>query len=1006
VVALKHSKIAEDSVQDALVVRLAETDLGWEFVEGDSLRRALDDVLIEEDLLQALIRLNVVIAEQPERAQEVIRRLRAVILSVANDGLLAANEEMVAWLCGRRTIRFVETEDYVPIRLIDFDDPRTNKRVVSLEVVFPSERGGCRYDVVLYVNGFPLVVGETKTPVSESKSWLDGANDIHFTYEDKTPAFFVPNVLSFATEGKEFRYGAVSQPPETWMPWFRTTDDIALPSIASVLHSAAMLLAPEMLLDILRNYTMYSRRSSTTGGYMMKILPRYPQVEAVEAIVARVLDTGRRQGLIWHHQGSGKTLLMAFAAAKMRLTMALDAPTILVVLDRLDLIEQLSSEFASVGIPTLRVAETKDDLRRMLLDDARGVIVTTIFRFADAGMLNERENIVVMVDEAHRTQEGRLGLDMRVALPNARFIGLTGTPISTADRNTWTTFGDPDDPEGVLNHYTVERSIADGATVPIHVETRLIDFHIDRTALDEAFDELAETEGLDEREAGILSKRASRVDRILKAPERVQAVAGDIVEHHRRKLAPLGLKAQVVAFDRELCVAYYDAISTLLVDGEEATVVMTTVKGDPPEWRRWDLEREDEAKIKDRFRDVDDPLKFVIVTAKFLVGFDAPIEGVMYLDKPLRAHTLFQAVCRTNRRWTNPHTGQEKLYGLVVDYVGIGEELAKAVAVKDIGARKAMPAEVDELLALLGEYVGTCLGRFEGVDRRATGFEQLYQAQERLSTQADRDEFAADFVRAQGLFEFLWPDTRLRAIESDYKWLTRIYKSVMPTDAADRLLWQRLGAKTAALIDEHVTGFSVDRAGLETVAIDAEVFETLRQLELFPREVLEGPEPPTIDDVMNHLETRIRRKLEGPKTHPVWRNLSERLEDLRRARIETAAASVEFLKRLLQIAADLVAAEKAEEEGSLDEIRVVDPDRGALTQILEEYAPPHVPVIIETVVERIDEIVRPIRGTGWQESHPGDRAVRQELRRVLRDNALPPQGEIFDRAYAYIREHY
>jgi type I restriction enzyme R subunit len=1002
------SDISETAVQEALVARLTKKDMGWTFVEGESLPRELDTVLIERQVTDALLRLNPAIAEKPERVNEVVPKLRAVLLSVVNDGLLTANEEMVAWLCGRRTIRFSETEDYVPIRLVDFDDPRSNDLIVSTEVVFPSKKDGRRYDMVLFVNGFPLVVGETKTPVSRSKSWLDGANDIHVTYEVQTPAFFVPNVLNFSSEGKELRYGAAGQPPETWMPWFRTTDDLLLPGLSSVMRSAEFLLTPEMVLDILRSFTMFSRRSSTSGGYLMKIIPRYPQVEAVDAIVERVLDTDRRQGLIWHHQGSGKTLLMAFAAAKLRLRMDLDAPTILVVLDRLELIEQLTSEFVSVGIPTLKVAETRDQLQKMLKDDRRGVIVTTIFRFKDAGLLNDRPNIVVMVDEAHRTQEGRLGLDMREALPNAKFIGLTGTPISTTDHNTWAAFGDPDDPEGILNHYSVERSIADGATVPIHVETRPVDFHIDQAAIDEAFAELAAAEDLDEREAGILARRASRVDQIMKAEGRVEAVSRDMVDHYHKKIAPLGLKAQVVVFDRALCVAYYDAITALLEEGEEATVVMTTVKGDPQEWDRWNIDRDEESKTKDRFRDVDNPLKILIVTAKLLVGFDAAIDGVMYLDKPLRAHTLFQAVCRTNRRWTNPHTGQEKLYGLVVDYVGMGEELAKAVAVKDTAQRKAMPAEVDDLVALLGEYIGICMGRFEGVDRKASGFDQLYQAQERLKEQAERDAFAADFVRAEGLFEFLWPDTALKPIEGDYKWLARIYKSIVPTDAPDKLLWQRLGAKTADLINEHVTDFVVDSRGLETVAIDAEVFEALRQLNLFPEGPGDGetPEPPTIEEVLGHLEDRLKRKLAGPNVHPVWENLSERLEALRQSRIDSAEASVEFLKIILQIAADLVAAERAEVEGTLDEIKIIDPDKGALTQILEEYAPEGTPVIIETVVERIDEIVRPVRGTGWQESQPGDRTVRQELRKVLRANGLPPQGEVFDRAYEYIRNNY
>jgi len=427
------ASIAETAVQAALVKKLTTPQLGWQLVPASAIPRALDDVMAEDWVTEALVKLNPAIGERPERAQEALTRLRAVILSAPNDGVLAANEEMVAWLCGRKTLRFVGTKDYVPVKLVDFELPDQNRLVVSTEVKYEPGNEKRRYDVVLWLNGFPVVVGETKTPISVTTSWLNGANDIHASYEVKTPGFFVPNILSFATEGKDFRYGAIQQQAETWLPWSRTTETLPLPGLSSVLHSAELLLNPALLLDVLRTYTLFSKRSSTSGGHVVKVIPRYPQVEAVEAIVARVLDRKRRQGLVWHHQGSGKTLLMAFAAAKLRQVTALDAPTILVVLDRLELIEQLGSEFTSVGLPQLKVAETKEELRRLLREDSRGVIVTTIFRFASAGLLNQRSNIVVMVDEAHRTQEGRLGEDMRDALPNAKFIGLTGTPISTAD---------------------------------------------------------------------------------------------------------------------------------------------------------------------------------------------------------------------------------------------------------------------------------------------------------------------------------------------------------------------------------------------------------------------------------------------------------------------------------------------------------------------------------------------------------------------------------------------
>jgi type I restriction enzyme R subunit len=461
-----------------------------------------------------------------------------------------------------------------------------------------------------------------------------------------------------------------------------------------------------------------------------------------------------------------------------------------------------------------------------------------------------------------------------------------------------------------------------------------------------------------------------------------------------------------VAFDRELCVRYYEAISALLGPGEEATVVMTTAKDDPASWAVWDRDRPTEQALRDRFLDPADPLRFLIVTGKLLTGFDAPVEGVMYLDKPLRAHTLFQAVTRTNRRWTNPFTGQEKFYGLIVDYIGLGAELAKAVAVKDAGGKKALPTGVEELFAVLAESVHQTMAPFVGIDRAAAAYEQLMAAQEAIKTVEARAGFAAGFLHCEALFELLWPDTRLRPIEDDYRWLARIYASVRPSVDANALLWHRLGEKTRDLIGEYISGVEVDAAEAEAIAIDAGTFEALRQLTIFGGDGEPRKEPPTVEEVLDTVEKRLRRKLSGPTVHPVWRALSERLEELRQAHVAGAKDSVAFLKRLLDLARQLVEAERAEADGRLDQFQVLDPDRGALTQILEQYAPPGIPVIVSKVVEEIDALVRPIRGTRWQESQPGDREVRRQLRLVLKNSGLPPSGDLYDRAYAYIREHY
>jgi type I restriction enzyme R subunit len=1001
------------TVQRAIVERLVA--LGWTYMPGRDLARASDEVFLEGDLNSALVGLNPLIAEEPGRLDEVVPKLRAVALSAVNDGVVAANELMTTWLRGHQTLKFVGTDDYVPVKLLDLDHPAGNRLVVSDEVTFGTPGSSRRFDIVLWVNGLPLVVGETKSPVDSHKSWLNGARDIHDIYELDAPSFFATNVLSFATEGREFHYGAVGQPGEHWLLWGATADPWDLSGGERVMRSIDLLLLPAQVLSVLRDYVLFDRPKIGGRAILQKLIPRYPQVEGVEAIRRRVMDPTRSQGLIWHHQGTGKTLLMAFAALRLLNDSAIGGPTVVIVLDRVDLVEQTVRQFQTAGLPRLRVAGTRSALRRMLAEDQRGIIVTTIFRFEDAGFLNARENIIVMVDEAHRTQEGRLGDDMRDALPGAQFFGLTGTPISDAERNTFKLFGDPADPSWVLNRYSIERSIADGSSVPIHVETRLVDFHIRKEALDEAFAAMADEERLTDEERELLTDRAAQARTIVRNPDRIRKVCADIVEHYLTKVAPLGLKAQIVAYDRELCVAYYDEVTRLLADrGKDdqvqAAVVMTigTTKDEPPSWRdRFELSREQEAAVKARFRDPADPLKFLIVTAKLLTGFDAEPEGVMYLDKPLRLHTLFQAICRTNRRWTNPLTGQEKHYGLVVDYVGLGNQIARALRDADPERGGRRPVDVDGLAEEFVTSIEHAVDRFTGIDRKDTSFAALMAAQERIPAGEARDAFARDFLQVQGLWEFLDPSPVTNAHRSDYRWLAQVYESVQPTRTSDALLWHRLGAKTLELVHGHITEVRVTGTGLAEVIVDADTIEAIRQLALPDPDGPPDDTPMTVGEALDTIGARIRRRLESSGNHPVYVALSERLERLRHRQLSQASASVEFLHEILDLAQQVTAVERADDTGELDSVSVLpDPNVGALTQILREYAPPDIPLIVENVVTDIDTIVRQVRFTGWTHTQNGDRTVRREVRLTLKKYGLPSAGELFDRAYAYIRENY
>ena len=1010
------------TVQAWLVERLA--GMGWSHVPGHAIPRAGTDVLVEAWLADALIRLNPAVAANPSRVDEVLPIIRSTVLSASVEGLLSANERMTTLLRGQATVKFTGEADHVPFRVIDFENLANNHFAVSGptpdsvdpvadEVTFGSPGSARRFDLVLWVNGIPLVVGETKTPVNASVSWLNAARDVANVYEVEKPTFFAPNVLCVATEGREFHYGAVGQPAESWLMWGSTDDPYDLSGFDRVKRSVDLLLTPARVLSILRDFTLFEQ---VPGGGVRKLIPRYPQVEAAEAILARVLAGGRK-GLIWHYQGTGKSLLMAFAALMLLNEDEVGGPTIVVVLDRLDLVEQIERQFKTAGLPRVTTADSKEALRKVLKDDKRGIVLTTIFRFEGAGELNTRDNIIVFVDEAHRTQEGRLGDDMRTALPKARFFGLTGTPIADKERNTFKLFGDADDPNFVLNTYSMERSIADGASVPIHVETRLVDFHLDRTALDEAFEALAREEDLNEEQREFLAAKAGHVKSILLDPDRITAVCTDILDHFTAKIAPAGMKAQIVAFDRELVVAYEKELKRLIAERDlphQIAVVMTvgSSKDEPASWIEYSLDRATEAHVKARFNDPDDPLAFVIVTAKWLTGWDAPICAVQYADRPLKKHTLFQAITRTNRRYTHPDTGQDKTHGLIVDYIGLGNQIAQALkaADPDTGGT-ARPVDVNALATEFTTRMKATLARFNGLNRADNSFEALQDAIQRLATQDQKDAFAKDFTGLSTLWEFLDPHPTLDAHRADYKWLSQVYEAIKPTGTSNALLWHRLGPKTLELIHGYISDFKVTGTGLEEVVVDPDAIEAMRQLvtqgelDLDPgRDLLQ--DPVTVDEVLTAIDRRIKRLLEK-NPHPVYTSLAEQIERLRRMAITRAADSIEFLKKALEIARAAVAAERLEAEGRLDEAEhLLDPNIGALTQIVQQYAPPNTPVIINDLVRDIDTIAKQVAYSGWNDSMAGDREARKEIRLVLKKYALPASGPLFDNTYAYIRENY
>ncbi|CAM8751355.1 Type I site-specific restriction-modification system, R (restriction) subunit and related helicases [Burkholderia pseudomallei] len=952
--------------------------IGWRYAAPTDVPRQIQEVLVEPWLRDALIRLNPEIAAQPDRADEVLYKLRAIVLSVRSDGLIRANEEMTAWMRGERSMPFGPDNEHVPVRLIDLDDLSQNQYIVAQQFIYRAGHNERRADLVLLVNGLPLVLIEAKTPVKKCISWVDGAVQVHDDYEKFVPELFVCNVFSVATEGKAYHYGSIGLPVKDWGPWHLDGGDAQHHPLKSLKLSAESMLRPHVLLDILGSFTLFATDKKKRR---IKIICRYQQYEAANKIVERVLAGYPRKGLIWHFQGSGKSLLMVFAAQKLRMHAGLKNPTVLIVVDRVDLDTQITGTFTGADIPNLEKADTREKLQQLLAQDVRKIIITTIFKFGEAmGSLNDRSNIIALVDEAHRTQEGDLGRKMREALPNAFLFGLTGTPINRADRNTFYAFGADEDEKGYMSRYGFEESIRDGATLKLHFEPRLIDLHIDKAALDAAYKDL--TGGLSDLDKDNLAKTAAKMAVLVKTPERIRKVCEDIVEHFQTKVEPNGFKGQIVTFDRESCLLFKAELDKLLPP--EATDIVMSVqasdKKEHPEYAPYDRSRDEEERLLDRFRDPADPLKLIIVTAKLLTGFDAPILQAMYLDKPLRDHTLLQAICRVNRTYS-----EQKTHGLIVDYLGIFDDVAAALEFDDQDVKQVV-SNIQELKDRLPEAIQKCLAFFQGCDRTLQGYEGLIAAQQCLPNNEVRDNFAAEYSLLNKIWEALSPDTVLGPFEKDYKWLSQVYQSVQPSSGHGKLIWHSLGAKTIELIHQNVHVDAV-RDDLDTLVLDADLLEA----------VLSNPDPKKSKEIVIKLNRRLRKHAGNAK----FKQLSERLDALKDRFESGQINSVEFLKQLLEIAKETLQAEK---EVPPEE----DEDRGkaALTELFNEAKTAETPIMVERVVADIDEIVRLVRFPGWQGTQAGEREVKKALRKALFKYKLHADEELFEKAYNYIRQYY
>jgi len=898
-VSFTEYKTVEKEILDTL--RLPE--LGWRYMHGDQLTTEYRGGDEQEMLLIPVLRdrlkaLNPGVLVDDDRTNMVVTRLRA----------LRDNQEWMSWLRGEQAMKFGMDENAQTITLIDFDDPDRNDFLASNQVWIQGIEHR-RPDILLYINGIPVVDIEAKTAARGHVDWAEGAKQCD-RYDREIPQLYASNCFCVGANELRMKYGVPGALLQYWQQWRDPSPHTEISSFDEMKCTAYGLFDRGNLLDIVANFIIFD----VEDGKRVKKVARYHQFRAANKIVDRALGiaqpSGERRGIVWHTQGSGKSLTMIFAARKLWNHPKLEQPTLVIVVDREQLEEQMAGELFGTNTENVAVAGTKRELRDLLARDYRGVVLTMVYKFDDIEPeMTGRANVIVLVDEAHRTQYGDLGVFMRTAMPHASMFGFTGTPIELGDRHTPRAFGKevaPDKFERYLDKYSIADSIRDGATKPIHYEVRLTDWTVAHAELDVKFEELFATRSDEERR---LLMREAKLEAILKHPRRVAQVAEDVAEHFVDHVRPNRFKAMLVCRDKESCMLYKVALDAALQerlggeDLEDLTriVISEDLARDSEAVKRHylggdrqsaiedftqpaPLASEDRARAEHRFRRTE----IFIVCDMLLTGFDAPILQTMYLDKGMRDHTLLQAMARVNRPYRDI-----KESGLILDYFGVFEDLNAALNF-DRSELGDVAYPFSALRERFREQIAALLGLFEGITRDGK-HATLMQALVLMNDDDERREaFEQLFRQVRILFEMLQPDESLRDFLSDYTWLVKFYilyrKKFYPKEHFE--ITPDDGAKTRALIREHV-----DVSELETdfpsYVLDEHYLTKIETLE---------PDAKALD-IEGMLDAEIRLRLDEDED---VRPLSERLGRIIEKKRAGTLAGIALLRELEELTAQVV----------------------------------------------------------------------------------------------------
>lgn len=852
----------EHKTVQARILAYAEA-IGWTIVSREEAERrrgfdpevppadrAKNRSLFFDDLLDAKVR------EFNPRYAEAEGALLGQFRHLHTD--IYGNREFVEHLRNRGKFFDHEEKRERDLILIDYDDlnatpaRRRNVYEVTEEWAFHNGHYGTREDVVFLINGIPVLVIECKNANKDEAIAL-GVDQIR-RYHRETPELFVSQQLFTATDAIGFSYGVswntvrrcifnwkLSDPQITQI---FTDSEIHENNLRSSAQSAdkysdvpgrletkvKTFCSIPNILAFLKDYIVFAEKDEELNKYIL----RQHQTGAVEATVSRALDPQRTRGLVWHTQGSGKTFTMIKAAEMLFRAPEADKPTVLLMIDRNELEDQMLKNLAALGLGNLEHASSIARLNQLLKDDCRGIIVTMIHKFRDMpANLNLRKNIYVLIDEAHRTTGGDLGNFLMAGLPNATFLGFTGTPVDKTvyGKGTFKTFGCEDD-QGYLHKYSIADSIEDGTTLPLYYQLAPNEMLVPHETLDKEFLSLAEAEGVaDIEELNEILERAVNLKNFLKGKERIQKVAHFVANHYLENVEPLGYKAFLVGVDREACAHYKHALDKEFarkgLPPEYSEVVYTGNNNDSALLKEFHLDPKKERQIRKSFGKLDQMPKILIVTEKLLTGFDAPVLYAMYLDKPMRDHTLLQAIARVNRPYENEAQEMVKPHGFVLDFVGIFDKLEKALAF-DSDEINAIVKDLKLLKVLFKNKMEEALPRFISLlhhnfdDRDIDGLIEHFRDPER------RKEFFKEYKEIEMLYEIISPDAFLRPFIDDYITLTSIYEVVRKAYTKRVMVDRDFQRKTNALVQEHVSGYTTD-GPLDPVKIDGNTLELIKK---------------------------------------------------------------------------------------------------------------------------------------------------------------------------------